>query len=157
MALKGALDTEYRLEKDETGVIRVTCTKMKDHQPPEPMAFRLNTVELPFTDDQGNPVTSAILDDTEYQPPPINGKQGRGKWQTVSVEILQALYKKHQLNLAAKGYDSDSARVLLDDWRKACMDKGMTRQTWKRIKDNLTWNPDIAQDGSYVRLISDVT
>jgi hypothetical protein len=158
MALKGALDVEYRLEKDETGVVRVTVAKPpKDFEPPPPMAFRLNTVELPFQDDQGNPVTSAILDDTEYQPPPINGKQGRGKWQTVSVEILQALYKKHQLNLDAKGYDSDSARVLLDDWRKACMDKGMTRQTWKRIKDNLNWNSDIAQDGAYVRLISDVT
>jgi hypothetical protein len=158
MALKGALDVEYRLEKDETGVVRVTVAKPpKDFESPPPMAFRLNTVELPYTDDQGNAVTSAILDDTEYQPPPINGKKGRGKWQTVSVEILKALYKKQRINLESKGYDPDQARVLLEDWRTACMGKGMTRQTWKRIKDNLKWNPDIAQDGSYVRLISDVT
>jgi 5S rRNA maturation endonuclease (ribonuclease M5) len=150
MALKGALDTEYRLEKDETGVIRVTCTKMKDHEPPEPMAFRLNTVELPFTDDQGRQITSAILDDTEYQPPACQGKKGRGKWQTVSVEVLKKIYLDQQKTLESGGYDPDQARVTLDDWRTACMDAGMNREAWRRIKDNLSQNPDVEQDGIYV-------
>jgi hypothetical protein len=150
MALKGALDTEYRLEKDETGVIRVTNTKMKEHQPPEPMAFRLRTVDLPFTDDQGNAVTSAILDDTEYQPPACQGKKGRGKWQTVSIEVLKKIFLDQQKNLESGGYDPDQARVTLDDWRTACIDNGMNREAWRRIKDNLSHNPDVEQDGIYV-------
>jgi hypothetical protein len=150
MALKGALDTEYRLEKDETGVIRVTNTKMKEHQPPEPMAFRLRTVDLPFTDDQGNAVTSAILDDTEYQPPACQGKKGRGKWQTVSIEVLKKIFLDQQKNLESGGYDPDQARVTLDDWRTACIDNGMNREAWRRIKDNLSQNPDVEQDGIYV-------
>lgn len=150
MALKGALDTEYRLEKDETGVIRVTNTKMKDHQPPEPMAFRLRTVDLPFTDDQGNPVTSAILDDTEYQPPACQGKKGRGKWQIVSIEILKKIYLDQQKNLESGGYDPFQARVTLNDWRNACMDAGMNREAWRRIKDGLFQNTDVEMDGMYV-------
>lgn len=155
MALKGALDAEYRLEMDETRVIRMTCTKIKDSEPPPPMSFRLNTVELPFQDDEGRPATSAILDDVEYMPPPVNGKKGCGKWQTVSLEVLKGLYAKHRIHLESSGYDPDDAKVLLEDWRRACIDKGMTRATWKRVKDSLTWNPDVVQEGSYVRILSD--
>jgi hypothetical protein len=150
MALKGALDTEYRLEKDETGVIRVTCTKMKDHESPPPMAFRLRTVELPFTDDQGNNVTSAILDDTEYRPPACQGKKGRGKWQTVSIEVLKRLFKEQQARLESKGYEPDQARVTLDDWRDACYAEGMNRETWRRLKDQLDENTDVFHENGYV-------
>lgn len=150
MALKGALDTEYRLEKDETGVVRMTCTKMKDHEPLAPMAFRLNTVELPLQDDQGEQVTSAILDDTDYQPPTCQGKKGRGKWQTVSLEVLKKIFLQQQKNLESGGYDPNQARVKLDDWRSACMEAGMNREAWRRIKDNLNRNQDVEQDGIYV-------
>jgi 5S rRNA maturation endonuclease (ribonuclease M5) len=89
MALKGALDTEYRLEKVETDMIRMINTKMKDHQPPEPLVFKLNTVELPCTDEQGHQVTSAVLEAAQYTPPASKGKKGRGKWQTKAIEILK--------------------------------------------------------------------
>ncbi len=155
MALKGGVDVEYRLEKDETGVVRVTHAKPpKDFDPPPPMAFRLNTVELPYTDDQGNPVTSAILDEIEYQPPEtIQGKKGRGKWQTASIKILKELHEQHQKNLTARGYNPEDARVKLNDWRNACYDAGMSREAWRRIKDSLNENSDVFYEHGYVQFI----
>ena len=45
MALKGALDWEYLVEKTDD-IIRLTNTKMKDAEPPAPLAFTLETVTL---------------------------------------------------------------------------------------------------------------
>jgi hypothetical protein len=45
MALKGALDTEYRVEKDETGM-RLINTKMKDAESPQDLFFRIKQVDL---------------------------------------------------------------------------------------------------------------
>lgn len=58
IALKGALDAEYRLDKvgDE---ITLTNTKMKDAEPPAEIAFNLESVDL------GDEVTSAALVETE--------------------------------------------------------------------------------------------
>jgi len=152
MALKGALDAEYRLEKDDQKVIRVTSTKMKDAPDPDPIAFRLATVELPFKDEDGNPVTSAILDDTAYLPPAVQGKKGRGKWQTVAVEVLENLYEEHADKLEAGGYDPDQAKVSTVDWRTACFNAGMSRQTFNKIKDTLQDSHGIKINEPYVYL-----
>lgn len=152
MALLGALDAEYRMEKDEQGVVRLEATKMKDAEKPEPMAFRLRTVELGFDDEDGNPVTSAVLDETDYQPPSKPGKTGRGKWQTVGLEALEVLYAEHRGRLESKSYDPDGARVLFDDWRTACIDKGMSRQSFATVKKSLIDQGSVFQEHGYVYL-----
>lgn len=60
MALKGALDCEYRVAKDEA-TITLFNTKMKDAEPPRPIAFELQGVEL------GGGASSAVLVETEAQ------------------------------------------------------------------------------------------
>jgi hypothetical protein len=150
MALKGALDTEYRLEKGEEDVIRMINTKMKDHQAPDPMAFRLKTVELPSKDDQGQQETSAVLESIEYVLPASKGKKGRGRWQTVAIEILKKMYQAQRDQLSANGSDPDQAQVKLDDWQDACYAEGMNRETWRRLKGALDTNPEVSQDGIYV-------
>ena len=60
MALKGALDAEFRAAKeDET--ITLSCTKMKDAAPPPDTHFRLDTVVL------SDRAESAVLVETEGQ------------------------------------------------------------------------------------------
>jgi hypothetical protein len=59
MALKGALDAEYRVEKKKDGVT-IECTKMKDAAEPPPIHFALMSVVL-GTGQDGKPVTSAAL------------------------------------------------------------------------------------------------
>ena len=151
MALKGALDAEFRLEKDDLGTVRVTNTKMKDFKPPAPMAFKIRTVELGIIDEDGEEVTSAILDDTEYQPlPTTQGKNGRGKWQNIAIEVLQNLYETYRQRLISKEYDPDQARVKINDWRIACSEKGMSRQAWARVKETLPQTQEVKFEGDYV-------
>lgn len=137
MALKGALDAEFRMDKDEMGTVRMEATKTKDGASPQPMAFKLNEVDLGITDDEGAPVTSAVLDVTRYEPPARKGKEGRGKWQVLALETLGELQRRHRDNLEANGHDPESARVTLDDWRLECVTRGMPRQRFAEARDKL--------------------
>ncbi|MEQ8860124.1 MAG: helicase RepA family protein [Pseudomonadales bacterium] len=138
MALHGALDAEYRMDKDETGVVRLESTKMKDGPMPEPMAFRIRTVELGITDDEGEPVTAAILDSTSYEPPPKAGKAGRGKWQTVAIEVLDTL-------------EQDSNRVDVEHWRQECLSADMPRQRFHEVQKALIDQNLITVEFGFVR------
>ncbi len=89
IALRGGLDASYQLDKDESGIVRLTPRKMKEAELPEPMAFKIRTVELGFQDDDGRDVTSAVLDRVDYEPPPNPTKSGRGKWQRVARSSLK--------------------------------------------------------------------
>lgn len=122
MALKGALDAEYRLEKDDDGTVRMTATKMKDAAEPEPLAFRIAQVELDLVDDRGEPVTSAVLDPIGYAPPKT--KTPRGKWQGFALQKLRAM-------------GGVGEEVPLNEWRQACIDAGMPRQRWTDVRDAL--------------------
>lgn len=154
IALKGALDAEYRTDIDDAGVIRFEATKMKDAEFPEPMAFRAAVVELGQLDEDGNPVTSCVLDETAYEPPATSGKAGRGKWQTVAVEVLENLFQSHRQRLLEKDFNPETARVSVEDWRKACVVAGLTsRTTYKRVKETLSDLGTIKIESGFVELI----
>jgi hypothetical protein len=142
MALKGALDAEYRMGRDESGVIRVEATKMKDAPHPEPLAFRLRTVELDIASDES--ITSAVLDCTSYEPPPKQGKAGRGKWQTLALEILHRLHGEYRTNREAAGHDPDGVRISVEAWRSGCIEAGMPRQRFPEVRKSLS-SQDIIQ------------
>ncbi|GAB6147014.1 AAA family ATPase [Desulfocicer niacini] len=150
MALKGALDAEYRLEKDEQGTIRVEATKMKDSAIPDPMAFKLATVELPFKDEDGEQITSAVLNNTTYEELTPRATASQGKWQAVGIDALRDLYEKQRHTLEQGGFNPDNARVTIDDWRTACHNKGMVRQSWHRIKKSLSQKQRIKLEGEYI-------
>ncbi len=135
MAIKGALDAEYRLDKDKEGAIRLNSTKMKDAEPPEPMAFILEPVFLDFSDDDGERVFSVVLESIPYEPPSKTGVRGLGKWQTVAVSTFEDLLAKHRNNLESGGYDPETARVSVDDWKDACEKRDMPRQRFSEIKN----------------------
>ena len=94
MALKGALDAEFRMDKADDGVIRLQATKMKDSLEPGPLAFRLRTVELQEGVD--DPPTSAVLDSVDYVPAPKASKAGRGKHQTKALDVLEQLHHQQR-------------------------------------------------------------
>jgi len=63
IALKAALDAEYRVEKTDGNRLVLTATKMKDAETPSPLALELVTVDLPgMVDEYGNQVTSAAIE-----------------------------------------------------------------------------------------------
>ena len=59
-ALKGALDAEYKISKQEDR-IRMSCSKMKDDAEPEPMCFYLIPVDM-GKDEAGAVINSAVLE-----------------------------------------------------------------------------------------------
>ena len=67
-ALKASMDMEFLVEHGEDQIVRVVNTKSKDCEPPEPIAFTLDQVDLGLIDDSGRPVKSAVLNTCEYEP-----------------------------------------------------------------------------------------
>lgn len=136
-ALNAALDMEYRVSRDESGVVRFECTKIKDHEPPAPLAFRLDTVSLGVTDEDGDPIRSAVLRPVSFEPVAKPGQIGRGKHQTLALRVLRDLESAHRARLDASGHDPDSARVSVQDWRAACLTEGVDRRRVSEVVSSL--------------------
>jgi len=65
IALKGALDAEYGVEKKDN-TVTMTTTKMKEAEIPEPISFLLKSIEIELVDEKNRPITSAILEPTDF-------------------------------------------------------------------------------------------
>lgn len=127
MALKGALDAEYCVSRDES-TVRFESTKMKDAGTPDPAAFRMREIELPAVDDDGVPATSIVLQRLSEVPQAAKtGKAGRGKNQTRALNCLHELFDSARRNVAATGRPSEWARVTQDAWREGLKGIGLNR------------------------------
>lgn len=149
MALKGALDAEYRLDRDEAGIIRMEATKMKDAKYPEPMAFKLESILIPVFDETGEPVFSAVLESTSYSPPPQKGKAGHGKHQTRALQILKDRYNAERRLLELDGRDPATARISIEAWKKAMKSDGMPTQRIPEVVDALRRLKMITERGGF--------
>ena len=114
MALKGALDAEYRIEKS-SDVVSMTTTKMKDADEPDPIAFKLVDVSLGITK-RGEPYGSAVLELTDA---PV--KKGGDKLtanQKLAISTCRTAAENHAV------MDDGAFRgVHLDHWREEFMAK----------------------------------
>jgi len=146
-ALKAALDFEYRATKDVDGVVRFECTKIKDYETPEPLAFKSEVIPL----DDGE--TSIVLRRIAFEPPPVQGKAGRGKWQTVALQVLSELTEKYRKNLEDAGHDPDTARVSLNDWKDACRFQNMPRPRMNEAINSLIKGGAVRNDFGFVERI----
>jgi len=146
IALKAALDAEYRLVND-TGML-LTATKMKDAETPPPLAMELVTIELPGAeDDYGNPVTSAAIEVLDADTSAIISKvkaampAKRGKWQQVGLNVARRLIARCEDGLVA-----------IETWREACAKAGMVRQNQHRVLESLCDRGEIIIDGGFLSL-----
>lgn len=137
--LPAAVSTVFRTEVDGSGVMRLTCEKMKDAPKPAPLAFQLREVEIeippPYPeweietfdiDPTPTTETSVVLEQVTHTPASKPGKAGRGKWQTTAISILADLRT------------DDRAEVPVGDWRRACLDAGMPQNRWPEVRRRLT-------------------
>ncbi|GHT78531.1 hypothetical protein FACS1894130_05280 [Spirochaetia bacterium] len=111
--LRAAVDVELRAERGKDDLLRLECTKAKDTKPIEPMAFQFSTVELGLQDEDRNPVTSAVLNETDWTPAheAYPGKPA-GKNQRIALETLERLEKT-------------GGSVTVDSWRDECKKTGI--------------------------------
>lgn len=150
-ALRGAVDAEYEVTKDELGTIRMQPHKMKDAENPEPLAFTLESVPLPLVDDDGRPVYGAAIKSMDYIEPPKKGREGTGKNQTQAIMALRELYAEQRQRLEDKDYDPDNARVSLDDWRDRCAFPH--RNSFYKVKESLLESGKIQIIAGHVELV----
>lgn len=150
--LRGALDAEYRITKDDLGVIQLECTKAKDFDEPAPRHFTLVDVELDWRDEDGLPVRSAAVVLTEPSTPANVSVSGLGKRQIEALRMLREEYTRRRQNLDKGHYDSDQARVELDYWREMMRGAGFTRQQLYKTVERLEIRGAITIEGLYVRL-----
>lgn len=131
-SLFAAVDSAFKVDQDDEGVVRLEWTKTKDTQIPEPLAFKMRQVELPIVDDRGESLSSAILDPVGYE---IRHDQSPsiGKNESVALDALKELKADFGRNLANDGRSPDEARVSMEDWRQRMRDRGVIRQ---RVSDS---------------------
>ena len=121
IALKAALDAEYRLSDNEAG-LKLTATKMKDAETPAPLTMDLVSVDLPgLLDDYGNPVTSAAVEVLDAECGALESEArtaARGKWQRLGLEVAERLIDA-----------ADGGCASVRQWHLECDAEGMRKST----------------------------
>ncbi len=147
--LAGAIDSAYRITREPAGPVLIECAKQKEAPPPEPFAFKFESVELGFSNKDGQPATSAILAPCDV---PTQASKPRGKHQTHAVKILQQLIDQQAAKLKREGMDPATARVKRDDWRRTCLNAGMIAPRFDEAEKALTERSIIRRESPWVHL-----
>lgn len=140
-ALHAGVDCEFRLSRNDD-LLTLDCLKMKDGTKPKPVSFKPHSVKLDTVDNQGEPVTSAVLVATEYTPatPAASGppsRKGVGNNQKRALRILARRYKEQRANVVASGRDESQALVAMETWRDLCAAAGIDRRRFSEVARSL--------------------
>lgn len=149
--LKASIDAEYRMNRDDEGVMRFEALVMKDASIPPPMAFKLHSIDLGLTDEDGLPITSCVLQATEYEPRAKSSKSVGGKHQLTALRVLHELMQKRRAELSAKGSGSQDAWVFIADWRSACVGADIPRKRFYELRASLSDSGQIRIKDELVR------
>lgn len=151
-----SLDAEFIVARDDDdGPIVLTNSKMKDSEPPPPMAFELRQVVLDeLRREDGSQVTTAVLVETDT---PSKSTTATGKHQKKFMAELQRLESEAEANVTESGRDSDEARVSLE-WlerelkgpARNCPDHLVSAKYWQRTIETLLEKGLITIDGPHI-------
>ena len=155
IALLGSLDAEYRIEKTDLAV-QMVSTRQKDNDDPPNLAWTLTRYDLPWADEDGQPLNSAVLVPSDAVPAARSAaKSGnevlRGQHKQ-ALDALRELYERQRQNLAAAGHDPKMARVSSADWYEA-MQKIVSDKSYRlKLRNTLVDRGYVFFEGSYVYL-----
>lgn len=154
-ALRGAVDDEIEVTAEGEIINR----KARDRAQPESLHFVLRSVLLGM-DEDGEPVTSAVVDATEAPAPtrkPIRGKN------EVAIQALNDALRDHGGAKMGSNYPGNRKVVEVEKWRDACGVHGLTtgatgaaaRMAFKRAKDKLMDMDEVREFGGHVWRVQD--
>jgi phage/plasmid primase-like uncharacterized protein len=134
-ALRGALDSEYKVDLMATGdkaSIQLASKKMKDAELPKPLTFGLTQIDLPIYDRHAQPIKGAYLtnqtaDINQFIEQAAEKAGFLGKNQQKALNLLTSLIFKRKK-------DDDRDYVLLGEWKESCMKSMDRNQFWKARK-----------------------
>ncbi|KAB2891405.1 MAG: AAA family ATPase [Desulfobulbaceae bacterium] len=113
-SLHGAVDFQYTVKRSDNDSIVLTCSKCKDHQRPEPIAFKSKVIDLGRRDDDGHPITSLVLE--HVGSPIIEPRQKVTPSQRIALDALAKVSAE-----TGKGY--------IEDWRQAAYRAGIAENS----------------------------
>lgn len=148
-ALMSAADYAYGTVRAPDGSVTMTCKKIKDGAPMDPIAFRLVDYDLGILDADGLPVKSAALERIECATKQT--AQPIGVNQKVALDVLRDLTAAQRKNLVNAGLDPSTVRVSIADWRSALKALDIDRRRFAEIKPILLELGLIEIDGDSVR------
>lgn len=154
-ALRAAVDTEILVSSAHT----ITSQKQRDMVTPQPLHFALRSVRLGF-DEDGDPVTSAVLDQSD-KPIPIR-KPLTGKNQVAMTALTDALRDYGCTGIGGE-YPTSCPVVAVEHWRDACAAHGLTtgasesaaRTAFMRAKTKLIDMDEVREFGGHVWKVRD--
>ncbi len=125
-ALRGALDFEYLVTKNQNGTRTMTPKKVKDHAEPKSISFRAEEIQIPewLDEDTGEPLTSLVMIPTT-DTGVVKGAGAKLTGQKkVAYEILTELLKDARADIDMM--DMNKAKVHVNVWRDACYNGGLS-------------------------------
>jgi len=148
-SLYAALDLEIQVTRSAPGgPIKVAHTKCRDLSPMEPLFFELQSVALPWADEDGDPLYSAVLMPLEgqeeaEQEPTLSGREAK------AYQMLVDLYDQQNANLAGRGM----ARVTGSDWSKAMAAIIPNSSHRSYVRNKLLEKGKIREEAGFVYLV----
>lgn len=153
MALLGSLDAEYRIEKIGDNTITLTSTKQKDNDPPPDLAWTVERYDLPWADEDGEPLNSAVLIPNETLPVarPIKEKLLTGM-PKLALDALRELYQRQRETLLAGGQDPKQANVTISQWNDAMQNLSADKSYRSTVRRDLEKRGYVRFEAPYVHL-----
>jgi KaiC/GvpD/RAD55 family RecA-like ATPase len=143
--LRAAVDTEFRAERGKDELLRLECTKSKDTKPVGPMSFKFAGVDLGITDEEGNPLASAVLNRVDWTSAPDAAvKKPAGKNQALALDVLKRLEEE------ALNNRGDEGRVPIERWGDECKSEGIAKQRFYDVRKSLERAGKINVQDSFV-------
>lgn len=122
-ALRATLDVEYKVSIKDNNIVTLQNTKMKDGEPPEPIYFALNYVDLGILDEDGCSVESSAMEKVDMSSVIKSEKEvKKGK---VADKILSIFKAQNTQELPE------------DVLRELATSDGMSRQSYFNAKKRL--------------------
>jgi hypothetical protein len=125
-SIRAAMDGEFSATKDGLNVV-LTCTKAKDFEAFKPQQFGLMSIDLPWLDDDGEPLKSVYLEHTGDAQPTTKKRKLSARDDAILTALSEAI-EKHGIEPSAeikekfagfKGWSSSSAMIVhVDRWRE---------------------------------------
>lgn len=156
-ALIAAADYRLQATYDEISkLLELKWHKCKDDEKPEPMTFECRKVALEWQDEDGEELTSVVLERLEGASLPHGPRtSGLGKNEQIALKSLRALYARNRKSLEHQGRDPAQARIMLDGWRHDCERRGLSRNRWHEVIKSLTTDRLVVIDEPFA-LLSEV-
>lgn len=129
-ATEADTDSCYITSKSSDGLVSVTRERFKDAPELPPLNYRVEVMDLGYTDEVGKPVTSCALVATDETPKPAKSDDMPGKAQRQILAALRARTVK------------DSGRIWsLDEMRKLAIELAIHKSTRKTAVEAVAFSP----------------